>query len=187
MTDLVLVPPLPPGRAGDDDEPPGLVRLDSPVGRIEIVSRHFAVEGLAIECDGVLPHDDQSERPDSLLDAARRQVDDYFDGVRTRFDLPFRLVGSSFQRSVWAALLEVEWGRATTYGRLGGTFGNPRAGRAVGGAVAANPLPLLVPCHRVLGRTGGVTGYTVGAGVETKKWLLRHEGIAFREGPVPLD
>ena len=100
MTDLVLVPPLPPGRAGDD-EPPGLVRLDSPVGRIEIVSRHFAVEGLAIERDGVLPHDDQPERPDSLLDAARRQVDGYFEGVRTRFDLPFRLVGSSFQRSVW--------------------------------------------------------------------------------------
>ncbi|MBD8485331.1 MULTISPECIES: methylated-DNA--[protein]-cysteine S-methyltransferase [unclassified Frigoribacterium] len=186
MTDLVLVPPLPPGRA-DDDEPPGLVRLDSPVGRIEIVSRHFAVEGLAIEREGVLPHDGQPERPDNLLDAARRQVDGYFEGVRTRFDLPLRLVGSSFQRSVWSALLEVEWGRATTYGRLGGTFGNPRAGRAVGGAVAVNPLPLLVPCHRVLGRTGGVTGYTVGTGVETKKWLLRHEGIAFREGPVPLD
>jgi methylated-DNA-[protein]-cysteine S-methyltransferase len=186
MTDLVLVPPLPPGRASDDD-PPGLVRLDSPVGRIEIVGRHFAVAFDRQALDGALPHDDQPERPDSLLDAARRQIDGYFEGVRTRFDLPFRLVGSSFQRSVWTALLEVEWGRATTYGQLGGTFGNPRAGRAVGGAVAANPLPLLVPCHRVLGRTGGVTGYTVGAGVETKKWLLRHEGIAFRDGPVALD
>lgn len=186
MTDLVLVPPLPPGRAGDD-EPSGLVRLDSPLGRIEIVSRHFAVEALAVERDGVLPHDGQPERPDSLLDAARRQVDGYFAGVRTRFDLPLRLVGSVFQRSVWSSLLEVEWGTATTYGRLAGAFGNPRAGRAVGGAVAANPLPLLVPCHRVLGRTGGVTGYTVGRGVETKTWLLRHEGIAFRDGPVPVD
>jgi len=186
MTDLVLVPPLPAARALDD-EPPGIVRLDSPVGRIEIVARHFAIESLAIERDGVLPHDDLPEHPDGLLDAARHQVTDYFRGLRRRFDLPLRLTGSTFQRSVWSALSEVEWGSATTYGRLGGSFGNPQAGRAVGGAVSANPVPLLVPCHRVLGRTGGVTGYTVGAGVATKKWLLRHEGIPFREGPVPLD
>lgn len=186
MTDLVLVPPLPPGTRAPE-EPPGLVRLESPIGRIEIVSRHFAVVGVAVECDGRLPHDDEDERPDALLTAARRQIGDYFTGMRRRFDLPLRLEGSAFQKSIWSALVDVDWGTTTTYGRLGALLGRPQAGRAVGGAVAANPLPLLVPCHRVLGRTGGVTGYTVGQGIDTKKWLLGHEGIPYREGPVPVE
>lgn len=185
MPDLVLVPPLPP----DDDrveDDVGFVRLDSPIGRIEIVTRHFAVERVVVAGTGPLPHDHLDERPDALLHAARRQLGDYFTGHRRRFDLPLRMTGTMFQRSIWSALTDVTWGETTTYGRLGGVIGSPQAGRAVGGAVAANPLPLLIPCHRVLGRTGGVTGYTVGSGVETKQWLLRHEGIVYREGPVPV-
>jgi methylated-DNA-[protein]-cysteine S-methyltransferase len=187
MRTLALVPPPPPG-SGADVAPAGsgFVRLDSPIGRIEILSRGFAVERVAVESEGRLPHDDLDERPDALLVAARTQVRDYFLGVRRWFDLPLRLTGSTFQRSVWSALATVEWGRTTTYGRLGETIGSPQAGRAVGGAVRANPLPILVPCHRVLGRTGGLTGYTVGAGVETKRWLLQHEGIVHREGPVAV-
>lgn len=185
MPDLVLVPPLPP----DDDELDdgiGFVRLDSPIGRLEVVTRHFAVERVVVAVDEPLPHDDDAERPDALLHAARRQLQDYFSGHRRRFDLPLRMQGTSFQRSVWSALADVPWGETTTYGRIGGVIGSPQAGRAVGGAIASNPLPLLVPCHRVLGRTGGVTGYTVGRGVPTKQWLLRHEGIVYREGPVPV-
>jgi len=185
MSSLALVPPPPPGHDDVDDET-GFVRLASPVGRIEIVSRGFAVERVFVEREGLLPHDGEDERPDALLVAARTQVTDYFLGVRRWFDLPLRFTGTSFQRSVWSALSVVEWGRTTTYGRLGGAIGSPQAGRAVGGAVRANPLPILVPCHRVLGRTGGLTGYTVGGGIETKRWLLRHEGIVHREGPVPL-
>jgi len=185
MPDLVLVPPLPPEDESDVDDL-GFVRLDSPIGRIEIITRHFAVERVVVAERDLLPHDDLDERPDPLLHAARRQLTDYFSGHRRRFDLPLRMTGTIFQRSVWSALSEVGWGETTTYGRLGGAIGSPQAGRAVGGAVAANPLPLLVPCHRVLGRTGGVTGYTVGRGVETKQWLLRHEGIVYREGPVPV-
>jgi methylated-DNA-[protein]-cysteine S-methyltransferase len=185
MTRLALVPPPPPGH-DEPDDPVGFVRLRSPVGRIEVVSRAFAVERVTVERDGSLPHDGEPERADALLEAARVQITDYFLGQRRWFDLPLRLTGTPFQRSVWSALAAVSWGETTTYGRLGGTIGNPHAGRAVGGAVRANPLPLLVPCHRVLGRTGGVTGYSVGAGLETKKWLLRHEGIVHREGPLPL-
>ena len=185
MPELALVPPLPPG-ATDTADDLRFVRLDSPVGRVEIHSRRFAIERLVVEKDDALPHDGEDETPDPLLEAARTQVGDYFAGHRRWFDLPLRFTGTSFQRSVWAALVDVGWGETTTYGRLGGMIGSPQAGRAVGGAIASNPLPLLVPCHRVLGRTGGVTGYTVGRGVPTKQWLLRHEGIVYRAGPVPV-
>jgi methylated-DNA-[protein]-cysteine S-methyltransferase len=185
MPDLALVPPLPPGHP-DDLGDLRFVRLHSPIGRIEIQSRLDAVERVVVDDGSGLPHDGRQEHRDDLLEAARRQVHDYFDGRRRQFDLPVRLVGTAFQRSVWAALGEVPWGVTTTYGRLGAAVGSPQAGRAVGGAVASNPVPLLVPCHRVLGRTGGVTGYTVGAGVPTKQWLLRHEGVVYRMGPVPV-
>ncbi|WP_245186072.1 methylated-DNA--[protein]-cysteine S-methyltransferase [Frigoribacterium sp. PvP032] len=185
MPDLALVPPLPPGLRDDPDDV-RFVRLHSPVGRIEIHSRLDAVERVVVDDGQGLPHDGRVEHPDDLLEAARRQVHDYFDGRRRQFDLPIRPIGTPFQLSVWSALAAVPWGLTTTYGRLGGVVGSPQAGRAVGGAVASNPLPLLVPCHRVLGRTGGVTGYTVGRGVPTKQWLLRHEGIVYRVGPVPV-
>jgi methylated-DNA-[protein]-cysteine S-methyltransferase len=185
MPDLALVPPLPPGTP-DELGDLRFVRLHSPIGRLEIHSRLDAVERVVVDDGAGLPHDGRDEHPDALLLAARRQVHDYFDGRRREFDLPVRLLGTAFQLSVWSALREVPWGLTTTYGRLGGAVGSPQAGRAVGGAVAANPLPLLVPCHRVLGRTGGVTGYTVGSGVATKRWLLGHEGIVYRDGPVPL-
>ncbi|WP_423917701.1 methylated-DNA--[protein]-cysteine S-methyltransferase [Frigoribacterium sp. 2-23] len=184
MTSLDLVPPLPPGGPDDVD---GLIRFDSPLGRIEVVSRHDAIVALAVERDHHLPHDDRDETPDELVHAARRQLQDYFAGVRREFELPLRLEGTPFQRSVWAALQQLAFGRSTTYGLIAAAIGRPQAGRAVGGAIAANPLPLLVPCHRVLGRTGGVTGYTIGSGIPTKQWLLGHEGIVYRSGPMPVD
>ena len=184
MCPLDLVPPLPPDRA---DDVSGFVRLTSPVGRLEVVSRDGAVVRVHVEQDGLLPHDDLLERPDDLLRSAARQIGDYFAGVRRSFDLPLRPEGTVWQRSVWAALGTVPWGCTTTYGGLGTLVGKPKAGRAVGGAVGANPLPLLVPCHRVLGRTRGLTGYTVGEGIPTKAWLLGHEGVTYRLGPVPVD
>ena len=185
MCPLDLVPPLPPDPSR---EPIAFVRFRSPVGRIEVVARDGAVERLHVERDGRLPHeDDEDDLPDDLLRSAQRQISDYFAGVRRSFDLPLRPLGTPFQQSVWAALESVPWGGTTTYGALGARVGKPQAGRAVGRAVASNPLPLLVPCHRVLGRTGGLTGYTVGGGISTKAWLLGHEGITYRLGPVPVD
>jgi len=184
MSPLDLVPPLPgPRRVAAD----GLLTFRSPVGRIEVRSRDGAVVAVAVERDGRLPGDQEDERPDDLLRATQRQISDWFAGVRREFDLPLRPEGTPFQLGVWAALRAVPWGRTTTYGALGAAVGRPQAGRAVGGAVASNPLPLLVPCHRVLGRTGGLTGYTVGAGVRTKAWLLGHEGVPYRLGPLALD
>jgi methylated-DNA-[protein]-cysteine S-methyltransferase len=81
---------------------------------------------------------------------------------------------------VWDQLVDLEFGEVVSYGELGLGTGRPTAGRAVGGAVGANPVPIIVPCHRVLGSDGRITGYSGGEGIPTKAWLLEHEGIAHR-------
>lgn len=156
-----------------------LIRLDSPIGRIEVVADDDAITGLSIERDGVLPHDDSPERPNAVLDRARVELDEYFSGVRTDFDLPVRLEGTDFQRAVWAELARLGWGEAISYGSLAAAVGRPGSARAIGGAVGANPVPIIVGCHRVLASDGRITGYSGGEGVPTKLWLLGHERIGF--------
>ncbi|MFI9802847.1 methylated-DNA--[protein]-cysteine S-methyltransferase [Streptomyces sp. NPDC052301] len=106
---------------------------------------------------------------------AHRQLDAYFAGRRTRFDLPLAATGSPFQQAVWQALDSVPYGTTATYGALAARLGVPRAElRAVGRALGANPLLVLRPCHRVIGADGSMRGYA--GGVERKRWLLTHEG-----------
>ncbi len=154
-----------------------LLRLQTPIGRIELLSDGTAITGVAIETDGVLPHDHLPERADRLLVKTARQLGEYFSGRRHRFSVPVAAAGTMFQKSVWAKLAELGWGEVTSYGALGTAIGHPAAGRAVGGAIRANPVPILVPCHRVLTSGGKITGYSRGQGVTTKAWLLDHEGI----------
>ena len=156
-----------------------LTRLDSPIGRIELTADDDAVTGLAIERDGALPHDGEPERPNAVLDEARRQLTEYFAGARTDFDLPVRYSGTPFQRAVWAELERLGWGEATSYGALAAAVGRPGSARAIGGAVGANPIPIIVGCHRVLASDGRITGYSGGEGIPTKLWLLGHERIGF--------
>ncbi len=161
--------------------PAALRRMHSPIGRIEIVGDGAAVIGLAIERDGSLPHDELPEVSDAVLDRAALQLEQYFAGRRHDFDVPVSLAaGTAFQRSVWEQLVDLEWGEVVSYGDLGRGTGRATAGRAVGGAVGANPVPIIVPCHRVLGSDGTITGYSGGEGIPTKSWLLAHEGIAHR-------
>ncbi|MFF2496146.1 methylated-DNA--[protein]-cysteine S-methyltransferase [Agromyces sp. NPDC058064] len=156
-----------------------LIRLDSPIGRIEVVADDDAVTGLSIARDGVLPHDDSPERPNAVLERARVELDEYFSGARTDFDLPVRLEGTDFQRAVWAELGRLGWGEAISYGSLAAAVGRPGSARAIGGAVGANPVPIIVGCHRVLASDGRITGYSGGEGIPTKLWLLGHERIGF--------
>ena len=160
--------------------PVALRRIDSPIGRIEIVGDGTAVTALSIERDGTLPLENLPEAPDAVLDRAAAQLNEYFAGHRRDFDIPVNLVGTAFQLSVWEQLVDLEWGEVVSYGDLGRGTGRPTAGRAVGGAVGANPVPIIVPCHRVLGSDGTITGYSGGDGIPTKSWLLAHEGIAHR-------
>ncbi len=106
------------------------------------------------------------------------QLKEYFAGQRTRFDLPLDLRGTPFQRSVWKALLEIPYGETASYGDIAGRIGNPKACRAVGGANGANPVAVIVPCHRVIGSNGKLTGF--GAGLPIKRRLLDLEGVRSR-------
>lgn len=157
--------------------PRHLARLHSPIGRIEITGDDAAIMSLTIEKEGALPHDRLPERPGPLLGRAVEQLHEYFAGARRRFELPIVLAGTVFQRAVWAKLGELGWGEVSSYGAIGLATGRATAGRAVGGAVRANPIPIIVPCHRVLAVGGKITGYSPGQGVPTKVWLLDHEGI----------
>ncbi len=114
------------------------------------------------------------ERDDERLAAAATQVREYFAGERTAFDLPLRLEGTGFDRSVWALVAQIGYGETATYGELAGRLGRPGAARAVGAANGRNPIALIVPCHRVIGARGALTGYAYG--VERKSALLAHEG-----------
>jgi methylated-DNA-[protein]-cysteine S-methyltransferase len=157
--------------------PDFLVRVSSPLGRIEITSDGDAVTSLSIEKGGRLPHDFLPEHPTPVLETAATQLGEYFAGDRRDFDVPVRLVGTPFQQAVWKELQALEWGAVASYGSVGIATGRATAGRAVGGAVGANPVPIIVPCHRILASNGRITGYSAGEGIPTKSWLLDHEGI----------
>ena len=113
------------------------------------------------------------------LDDIRRQVDEYFAGQRQDFDLPLNPRGTDFQREVWTSLQGIPFGQTSTYGRLAHQLGRPTGSRAVGAAVGRNPLSLIVPCHRVVGADGSLTGYA--GGLERKAWLLKLEGAICAE------
>ena len=118
---------------------------------------------------------DQDATP--LLTEARRQLDTYFDGRHIDFKLPLRPAGTAFQKSVWRAMGRIAYGRTMTYGELAAKVGS--APRAVGGACGANPIPIIVPCHRVLGAGGKLHGYSGDGGLDTKFALLKLEGARF--------
>jgi methylated-DNA-[protein]-cysteine S-methyltransferase len=166
-------------RSATLEAPVRLTRTDSPIGRIEIVSDGEAITSLSIERDGSLPFDEQGDNPSALLAFAVKQLDEYFAGKRTTFELPIAPHGTPFQQEVWNQLSGIEWGGVRSYGELGLATGRSTAGRAVGGAVGANPIPIIVPCHRVLGSNGRITGYSGGNGIPTKVWLLEHERIEY--------
>lgn len=151
--------------------------MASPIGRLELTSDGHALTTLTIERDGELPREAEPEVHDRTLERAARQLTEYFEGRRRSFSLTLAARGTAFQHAIWDQLSALEWGEVTTYGELGLGTGRATAGRAVGGAIGANPIPIIVPCHRVLGSDGRVTGYSGGNGIPTKLWLLEHEGI----------
>ncbi len=155
-------------------------RIDSPIGRLEIASDGSAITSLTIERAGHLPWEQIPEKSTRVIDTAAEQLGEYFAGKRSNFDMPVSLPGTAFQQAVWAELVEIPYGGVVSYGALGLATGRTTAGRAVGGAVGANPIPIIVPCHRVLASDGRITGYSGGNGIPTKVWLLEHEGIAHR-------
>jgi methylated-DNA-[protein]-cysteine S-methyltransferase len=159
---------------------PGFIkRVASPIGRIEVVSDGDAITSLSIERAGHLPLEELPEKSNPVLERAAKQLSEYFAGRRHTFDVPVAISGTPFQREIWNQLSAIEWGQVRSYGELGIASGRATAGRAVGGAVGANPIPIIIPCHRVLAGDRRITGYSGGNGIPTKVWLLEHESIAF--------
>jgi O-6-methylguanine DNA methyltransferase len=115
-----------------------------------------------------------SERETPALRQALAEMREYFAGRRRAFDVAVDAVGTDFQQQVWRAIMAIPFGKTTSYQAIAETVGEPEALRAVGAAVGANPLPIIIPCHRVIGADGALVGY--GGGLPAKVWLLRHEG-----------
>jgi len=158
----------------------GLLTLDSPIGRIALHGDDHAVTRLEIAVGGTLSTDDTPDAPTPVLTRAAAELTEYFAGRRTEFSVAVKVTGTPFQQAIWQQLREIPFGTVRGYGELGLAIGRTMAGRAVGGAVGANPIPLIIPCHRVLASDSRITGYSAGDGVPTKAWLLDHEGIPHR-------
>jgi len=150
-------------------------RYDSPLGPLLLVRTKDGLAGAWFEAQKhhPAPIDAPIRNDDPLLRHAAAQLAAYFDGATTRFELPLDLIGTPFQLGVWRELLAIEPGHTCSYGDIAKRLGNPTAGRAVGAAVGRNPLSVIVPCHRVLGSNGALTGYA--GGLERKTALLRLE------------
>ena len=116
-----------------------------------------------------------------MLQDAKKQLTNYFKGKSKELDFATELEGTAFQKSVWNEISKIGFGEVTTYAEIAKNIGNPKAVRAVGGAVGSNPAPLIVGCHRVLGASGKITGYSGGDGLPTKRWLLALEGIETKD------
>ncbi|MGX9719723.1 methylated-DNA--[protein]-cysteine S-methyltransferase [Stenotrophomonas acidaminiphila] len=150
-------------------------RIDSPLGPLTVSATDHGLFALEFPQDAwFLPREGWREGDHPLLRRARGQLDEYFAGARRSFDLPLAPRGTPFQRQVWFALADVPYGQTTSYAQLAARLGRPTAARAVGAANGRNPLGIVLPCHRVIGANGALTGFS--GGLAAKQFLLRLEG-----------
>lgn len=147
---------------------------DSPTGRLLLAGDDSGLRMLYMDLEQRHYPEPDWREGSPLLDEVARQLDEYFAGRRKRFDVRLNTGGTEFQRQVWHALIETPYGYTTYYAELARRIGRPKAIRAVGAANGANPISIIVPCHRVIGRDGSLTGYA--GGLERKEQLLRLEG-----------
>jgi len=145
--------------------------IATPIGNIQLTIREECLSELKFT--QLQP---EGELLDPLLLEAKKQLEEYFLGQRKVFNLPIGLWGTDFQRKVWLAVGKIPFGQTITYAKLAEQLGNPAAIRAVGTAIGANPLLIILPCHRIIGSNGSLTGYA--GGLEKKKALLQLEGQA---------
>ena len=159
--------------------------LETPVGRIAVAvdAQGTLVEILLPNRSAPVPASEPlSPAAAHGMNAVRQQLDEYFAGKRRAFDLPLRPMGSSFEQQVWNKLLEIPYGGTTSYGAIATALGLVNGARAVGRANGANPIPIVIPCHRVIGSDGTLTGY--GGGLPLKRVLLELEGAVAPPEPA---
>jgi methylated-DNA-[protein]-cysteine S-methyltransferase len=144
--------------------------IDSPIGAIKIVGDSNAIKMVTFvpemgeESEGIMP---------LVVRKCKKQLNEYFQGTRTQFNIPVAPEGTDFQREVWEALIKIPFGKTTTYSKQSIGLGDVKKIRAVGTANGKNPIAIIIPCHRVIGSDGSLTGYA--GGLDKKEWLLKHE------------
>lgn len=144
----------------------------TPIGILEIIGTTMSIHSILFVEREELLHEMDSSTP-SVLKQAYQELDEYFSGERTRFTLPYEETGTLFQQQVWKALYDVPYAQTCSYLELAAKIGNARAIRAVGNANSRNKMTIIVPCHRIIGSKGHLTGYA--GGLWRKEWLLQHE------------
>jgi methylated-DNA-[protein]-cysteine S-methyltransferase len=150
--------------------------VDSPLGVLTLTAADGFLTGMAMDGQKHAPRPHpEATHDDGWFTEVTGQLDAYFAGTLTQFEVPIRLEGTDFQRRVWAQLQEIPYGETISYGELARRLGNPGASRAVGLANGRNPIAVIIPCHRVIGANGTLTGY--GGGLDRKVWLLDHEAV----------
>jgi methylated-DNA-[protein]-cysteine S-methyltransferase len=150
-----------------------LATCDTPVGPLTLVAGDAGLRRVLWPGEAPPPGARAGAGADALLDDAAEQLRAWFAGTRTAFDLPLDLPGTAFQRRAWLALAEIPYGTTRSYGAQAQRLGRPGAARAVGAANARNPVPIVLPCHRLVGATGALTGFA--GGLDVKRSLLEHE------------
>jgi methylated-DNA-[protein]-cysteine S-methyltransferase len=151
--------------------------FDSRVGELTLVATDHGLRAIKWPVERVgrlpLPEEMISKSDHPVLEATRDQLEEYFQGERTEFDLPLDLRGTEFQKSAWLALASIPFGETASYGEQAARIGRPTAVRAIGAANGRNPISIILPCHRVVGANGSLTGFA--GGIETKRELLAFE------------
>ena len=154
------------------------ITMHSPVGELCLIAGERGLRAILWGADDAarvasINEEDLVEGHTAVLDQAVAQLEEYFAGTRRQFDLPLDPKGTPFQQSAWMVLRSIPYGRTMSYGEQARRLGDPNKARAAGAANGKNPLSIVVPCHRVIGSTGHLTGF--GGGLEAKSWLLDHE------------
>ena len=148
--------------------------IDTPIGPLTLVAAPDALREVRFPNGRPVGPDDGPDEPDHpVLARAARELDEYFAGQRVAFDVPLDPRGSAFQRAAWQGLAAIPFAETVSYGEQARRLGHDGKARAIGAANGSNPIPVILPCHRVIGSDGSLTGF--GGGLETKAWLLHHE------------
>ncbi len=146
--------------------------LETPIGWLQLIANEHAL----LEINFIEKPDENNYSPNGITSLARKQLQEYFSYERRYFEVPLEPQGSAFQKQVWQALLKIPYGETVNYKQIAQGIKKPKAVRAVGSANGKNPIPIIIPCHRVIAADGQLGGYS--AGLWRKNWLLKHENMA---------
>ncbi|WP_223669597.1 methylated-DNA--[protein]-cysteine S-methyltransferase [Kangiella shandongensis] len=150
-------------------------QMTCPFGTVHLYATEHHLKALLFKPWHAVATSEPTHSTNSVLERTKQQLREYFEGQRQTFDIPLDSNGTEFQKIVWQTLMKIPFGKTWNYGQLAQAIGNKNASRAVGAANGKNPISIIVPCHRVIGANGKLTGYA--GGLKAKEWLLKHEGV----------